>query len=343
MELTRIVSSRLALPESLAEKLLASRRGSRARRRRGARARRGRRSGRCGAGNGARGAAACSRGARTPSGRSWRCASPRPQEGARALADLDLDEHFSSELLRRAARHLRDGRPARADGATRQRRPGAGGRPRADGAAGRAGRRGRARARRTRRCSRCSACSWSSRASTARSSARAARSNGDVSDLAERTAEVKREFDRAYERVLEETGEGADRSVPGCSAAQKSLTLAHVRTRNRRTVVRDLIRRAPDGQCGAWIAPRLEQLLGRGSVAGGDRAAVRSRTNRRSPTGSRNTGWRRPSRGRHAARGGLERHGARAAGRAVALPSRRLRRPLIAARRRCGTGSGDMG
>jgi len=26
-----------------------------------------------------------------------------------ALADLDLDEHFSSELLRRAARHLREG------------------------------------------------------------------------------------------------------------------------------------------------------------------------------------------------------------------------------------------
>ena len=32
-----------------------------------------------------------------------------PEEGAQALAELDVDEHFSSDLLRRAARHLRDG------------------------------------------------------------------------------------------------------------------------------------------------------------------------------------------------------------------------------------------
>ena len=31
-----------------------------------------------------------------------------PDEGARALADVDVDEHFASELLRRAARRLRD-------------------------------------------------------------------------------------------------------------------------------------------------------------------------------------------------------------------------------------------
>ena len=32
-----------------------------------------------------------------------------PEEGAVALRRLDVDEHFSSELLRRAARHLREG------------------------------------------------------------------------------------------------------------------------------------------------------------------------------------------------------------------------------------------
>jgi hypothetical protein len=32
-----------------------------------------------------------------------------PQQGSEALASLDVDEHFASELLRRAARRLRDG------------------------------------------------------------------------------------------------------------------------------------------------------------------------------------------------------------------------------------------
>ena len=35
-----------------------------------------------------------------------------PEEGARALERLDIDEHFTSELLRRAAAHLREGAPA---------------------------------------------------------------------------------------------------------------------------------------------------------------------------------------------------------------------------------------
>ena len=47
-----------------------------------------------------------------------------PEEGAQALASLDVDEHFSSELLRRAARAPARGRPARADG-RRARRGGA--------------------------------------------------------------------------------------------------------------------------------------------------------------------------------------------------------------------------
>ena len=80
MELTRIVSSRLALPESLAEQLLASGRRSRADSS-GARRWRWRRM----AGTGGRTARvrawrAC-RGERRPSGRSWRCASPLPSRG----------------------------------------------------------------------------------------------------------------------------------------------------------------------------------------------------------------------------------------------------------------------
>ena len=57
------------------------------------------------------------------------------------------------------------------------------------------------------RCSRCSACSWRWPAWIARSSQARGREGGDVSELAQRRAEVKREFDRAYGRVLEETGD----------------------------------------------------------------------------------------------------------------------------------------
>ena len=84
------------------------------------------------------GAVAC-RGARTPSGRSSRCASPRPRRARRRSASLDVDEHFASELLRRAARHLREGdlREPMADPPAPS-RPGRG--SGAEGAAGRADR-----------------------------------------------------------------------------------------------------------------------------------------------------------------------------------------------------------
>ena len=98
-----------------------------------------------------------------------------PDEGALALAGLDVDEHFSSELLRRAARHLCAGdlRAPMSEVAGAEERLEddpqlkgllaelvvEAGREQPDG-----------------RCSRSSACSWSSRASTARSSGtRAAR------------------------------------------------------------------------------------------------------------------------------------------------------------------------
>ncbi len=69
-----------------------------------------------------------------------------PEEGARALAGLDVDEHFSSELLRRAARHLRAGdlREPMTEAGGRGGAPR--GRPAAEGPARRARRGSRARA-----------------------------------------------------------------------------------------------------------------------------------------------------------------------------------------------------
>jgi DNA primase len=98
MELERLVASALALPESLTQELLAeqpSRTGGVREARQPA--------------NGA--------GGRDPAGRLSRredtervflalCIAT-PGEGERELADLDLEEHFSSELLRRAGAHLR--------------------------------------------------------------------------------------------------------------------------------------------------------------------------------------------------------------------------------------------
>jgi DNA primase len=117
MELTRLVSGRLELPESLAETLLGPRGGSAAPgTRAGARqtsrdqpARQG--------GSGAYGSPSGESG-RSGGGLSRRTDTERaflalciasPEEGARALADVDVDEHFASDLLRRAARRLRDG------------------------------------------------------------------------------------------------------------------------------------------------------------------------------------------------------------------------------------------
>ena len=127
MELTRMVSGRLALPGGRRRELLASPsaphgRAAGARHGRG-RARRGRRSppadgvrpGRARIFAAARGHRAGVPGAR---------ASPRPRRARRRSTSLEVDEHFSSELLRRAARHLRDGRPALSRWRARRRRQG---------------------------------------------------------------------------------------------------------------------------------------------------------------------------------------------------------------------------
>jgi DNA primase len=104
LELTRTVAGALDLPESLAEQLLSgpSRRGE------GSRAptpggspRHARDAGPGGRGEG-----------RRPGAAFLALCISSPQEGAAALAALDLDAHFSGTLTRRAAQHLRDGDPA---------------------------------------------------------------------------------------------------------------------------------------------------------------------------------------------------------------------------------------
>ncbi|MGA2320056.1 MAG: DNA primase, partial [Solirubrobacteraceae bacterium] len=105
MELTRMVSGRLALPDSVAESLLAggpSRASQRGGAGQGGRPREGR-----------SGSSAQSGGGLSGRGDTERAflalCIACPQEGALALGGLDVEEHFGSELLRRAARRLRDG------------------------------------------------------------------------------------------------------------------------------------------------------------------------------------------------------------------------------------------
>ena len=83
----------------------------------------------------------------------------------------------------------------------------AGGGERAEQAARRADRRGRARASRTRRCSTCSACSSSSPSVDRQIQQARGQDGGDINDLAKRKADVKREFDTAVGKVLEESGD----------------------------------------------------------------------------------------------------------------------------------------
>ncbi len=207
MELTRMVSSRLALPESLAEQLLAS--GAA---RRGASGGRGDAAGAGGADGGER--RANGSGARV-AGLSGREETERaflalciasPEEGARALEGLDVEEHFSSELLRRVARHLRAsdlsepiaGRSGEGGGVDGD--PGLGrllaeliveaGAEQANPAMLEVQRLQLELARVDRQIQQARG-----------------REGVDVSALAQRRGELKRDFDRAYGWVLEQTGE----------------------------------------------------------------------------------------------------------------------------------------
>jgi DNA primase len=206
MELTRMVSGRLAVPESVFEQRLAAAASP------GASPRPQARTGGPGQGPPAASAAQPTNGARTPSkalhGREdterafLALCMAAPEEGEGALASLDIDEYFSSELLRRAAKHLRAGdlRAPMATGsldddpqlkALLAELVVESGRNSASNPAMLEAQRLQLELARVDR-----------QIQRARG-----QQSGDVSDLARRKATVKLDFDRAYARVLEETGD----------------------------------------------------------------------------------------------------------------------------------------
>jgi DNA primase len=209
MELTQIVDSRMALRDGLAEQLLAAPARARAR-------------------GGERGHGVTTRGGGPgDAGEQPRARQPRasemtrreeteraflalciasPEEGAVALAGLDVDEHFSSGLLRRAARHLCTGdlRAPMSELAGAEERLEddpqlkgllaelvvEAGRERPDGAMLEVQRLQLELARVDRQIQRARG-----------------QDGGDINALAQHKAEVKRDFDRAYGQVLEKTGD----------------------------------------------------------------------------------------------------------------------------------------
>ena len=189
MELTRTVSEHLQLPESLAEQTLAARASS-------ATIPRAPAGGATGA-RPSRPASVASRGESTERAFLAQCIA-EPESGARALGELDLAAHFTSDLLRRAAGHL----------SAHLTDPGAQ-LPEDDPELAallaelvvQAGRESPAPAMLE---------SQRMQLELARIDREIVRArgqeSGDVSELALRRAEVKREFDLAYERALEETG-----------------------------------------------------------------------------------------------------------------------------------------
>jgi DNA primase len=193
-ELVRIVSGRLELKESLAEQLLSGG---------------GRRAGRQSAAPGSNGDR------RTVPGLTRREEAERaflalciasPETGAQALASLDVEEHFDSELLRRAARWLREGSLAE----PLANRPGEGGRLEEDPELGRllaelvveAGRDEAHPAMLEVQRLQLELARVERQIQRARGQA-----TGDVLKLAERKGALKREFDHAQGRALEETGD----------------------------------------------------------------------------------------------------------------------------------------
>ena len=203
MELTRLVSSRLEVPESLFEQRLASdeRRGAGA-------GGRSQGAGQAGArpANGARGrTGGLSRREDTERAFLALCIAA-PEEGRQALESLDVDEHFASELLRRAARRLREGGLSEPMLDASGRQEDLDGDPQLKALLAEliveAGREDAQPAMLEVQRLQLELARLDREVQRARG-----RESGDVSDLARRRGEVKREFDRAYGRVLEETGE----------------------------------------------------------------------------------------------------------------------------------------
>jgi DNA primase len=208
MELTRTVDSRMALPEGVAEKLLAAgprapARGSEPSRERP----RGGGAGQSDAPPPARQPRVSELTRREETERAFLALCiASPEDGALALGGLDIDEHFSSGLLRRAAKHLRAGdlrAPMSDPPGVHERLQDdpqlqallaelvveAGG-ERADTAMLEVQRLQLELARVDRQIQRARG-----------------QDGGDISSLARHKAEVKRDFDRAYGRVLEQTGD----------------------------------------------------------------------------------------------------------------------------------------
>jgi DNA primase len=194
MELTRLVSERLDLPESLAERTLAMRlaRPRTSIREPGDRPGRGH-----GAPAPGGGSSAMMRGERTERALLALCIAD-PGAGEQALSEVEPETHFTSHVLRRAAVHLRGHLSD----------PGSG-LPEDDPELAaliaelvvQAGREPPAPAMLA------SQRMQLELARIDRDIARArGRESGEVSELARRRAEVKREFDLAYERALQETG-----------------------------------------------------------------------------------------------------------------------------------------
>jgi DNA primase len=196
LELTRLVSGRLALPESLMETLLASQAGRRQ-----------------GPGQGRRietGDASPARADRL----SRREETERtflalciasPVEGEQALASLDLEEHFTSGLLQRAAGHLGGGHLGDPMADPKDLEDGLDGDPQLKGLLAElvveAGREPVQPAMLDVQRLQLELARVDRRIQQARG-----QESGDVAELATRRGEVKREFDRAQERALEQTG-----------------------------------------------------------------------------------------------------------------------------------------
>jgi len=217
MELTRLVSGRLALSEGLAESLLSAGGGSATA---GARASGAARVGGEGGGGeresggraGAETAAATALSRREHTERAFLALCiASPEEGARALAELDLEESFSSERLRGAARILREGdlrHPMQGEAAGEAVGERAGLEPDPDlnsllaELVVEAGREQPDPAMLEVQRLQLELASLDRQIMRARG-----QESGDVSALAERRAAVRGEFDRAYGRVLERTGD----------------------------------------------------------------------------------------------------------------------------------------
>ncbi|MFI5009806.1 MAG: DNA primase [Solirubrobacterales bacterium] len=185
MELTRLVSGRLELPESVAERLLSANAIEQRPQARPV-------------------AGVLSRREETERTFLVLCLAS-PEEGARALAEVDVGGHFTSELLRRVAEHLRAGdlrepmkdSPTRAQGLAED--------PELAGVLAElvveAGREKTQPAMLDVQRLQLELARVDRQIQAARG-----QGAGDVSDLAHRRGQIKREFDGAYERALEQTG-----------------------------------------------------------------------------------------------------------------------------------------